>query len=70
MNHANLREHEELNIAEPQSGKASSSHANHEAERDHALSWRDINRVFFTAAAAGAIWFLGGAENPYITAIG
>jgi cation transport ATPase len=26
--------------------------------------------VFFTAAAAGAIWLHGGAENPYITAIG
>ncbi|MFZ3343417.1 MAG: cation-translocating P-type ATPase [Terriglobales bacterium] len=70
MNHANLKKHRELNIAKPHSRKASLSHANHEGEHDHALSWREINRVFFTAAAAGAIWFHGGAENPYITAVG
>jgi cation transport ATPase len=33
-------------------------------------SWREINRVLFVAAAAGGLWFLGGATNPYITAIG
>jgi transcriptional regulator GlxA family with amidase domain len=36
----------------------------------HALSWREINRVFFVAAAAGAIWFSAGVSNPYITAVG
>jgi uncharacterized protein YhfF len=56
VNHANLKKHQEPNIANPHSGKASLSHANHEGEQDHALSWREINRVFFTAAAAGAIW--------------
>ena len=35
-----------------------------------AVTWREINRVLFVAAAAGAIWFLGGVPNPYITAIG
>jgi heavy metal translocating P-type ATPase len=37
---------------------------------EHALNWREINRVLFVAAAAGAIWFLGGAPNPYLTTIG
>jgi heavy metal translocating P-type ATPase len=50
----------------------SSGHTDHEEDHDHehAVSWREINRVLFVAAAAGAIWFLGGATNPYITAIG
>src|ERR1700676_979217 len=39
-------------------------------EHEHALNWREINRVLFVAAAAAAIWFLGGARNPYITGIG
>jgi heavy metal translocating P-type ATPase len=48
------------------------AHADHEGEHDHrhALSWREINRVLFVAAAAGAIWFLQGASNPYLTALG
>jgi heavy metal translocating P-type ATPase len=37
---------------------------------EHALNWREINRVLFVAAAAGAIWFLGSAPNPYLTTIG
>ena len=43
-----------------------------EAELEHAqaLNWRDSNRVAFVAAAAGALWFLRGAQNPYITGIG
>ncbi|HEV7514184.1 MAG TPA: cation-translocating P-type ATPase [Candidatus Acidoferrum sp.] len=39
-------------------------------EREYALNWREINRVLFVAAAAGVIWFLGGARNPYVTGIG
>src|ERR1700690_2003421 len=44
----------------------------HEVERDHGhiASWREINRVLFVAAAAGAIWFLHGGSNPYLTALG
>src|ERR1700686_1668002 len=47
-------------------------HAGHEDDRDHgnAVNWREINRVLFVAAAAAAIWFLGGARNPYVTGIG
>src|ERR1700682_3264391 len=37
---------------------------------DIALSWRDLNRISFVAAAAGIIWFLRGASSPYITAVG
>jgi Cd2+/Zn2+-exporting ATPase/Cu+-exporting ATPase len=36
----------------------------------HSLSWREINRVLFVAAAAGTIWVLRGARDPYITDIG
>lgn len=39
-------------------------------EHGHALRWREINRVLFVAAAAGAIWFLGDGRDPYITGIG
>ena len=51
---------------------ASPHHPDHEDDHDHghALNWREINRVLFVAAAAGAIWFLRGSSNPYITAIG
>src|ERR1700688_4393018 len=41
-----------------------------EHEHTHALNWRDLNRVAFVAAAAAAVWFLGGTQNPYITGIG
>jgi P-type Cu+ transporter len=48
------------------------AHADSEDEHahEHALNWREINRVLFVAAAAGAIWFLGSAPNPYLTTIG
>jgi heavy metal translocating P-type ATPase len=39
-------------------------------EHEHALNWREINRVLFVAAAAAAISFLGGTQNPYITGVG
>jgi heavy metal translocating P-type ATPase len=46
----------------------------HEDEDEHGhedpLNWRELGRVGFVAAAAAAIWFLGGATNPYITASG
>jgi Cd2+/Zn2+-exporting ATPase/Cu+-exporting ATPase len=56
----------------PEQGSVSMAHADHEGEHDHrhALSWREINRVLFVAAAAGAIWFLQGASNPYLSALG
>ena len=47
-------------------------HAEHEDDQEHghALNWEEIYRVLFVAAAAGTIWFLGGARNPYVTAAG
>lgn len=44
--------------------------AGHEDDHGHAVNWREINRVLFVAAAAAAIWFLGGTRNPYVTGIG
>lgn len=34
------------------------------------MSRRDLNRLLFIAVAAGAIWFLHGAQAPYVTGIG
>src|ERR1700720_1012929 len=47
-------------------------HAAHEDghEQEHALNRLEIYRVLFVAVAAGAIWILGGARNPYVTGIG
>src|ERR1700676_2283301 len=49
-----------------------SEHADDVRDHDHghALNWREVNRVLLVAGAAGAIWFLRGASNPYITAVG
>jgi heavy metal translocating P-type ATPase len=41
-----------------------------EDDHGHAVSWRDITRVLFVAAAAGAVWFLRGTRDPYVTGIG
>jgi heavy metal translocating P-type ATPase len=54
--------------AHPQSDSARPG--DDEEGHHHALNWREVNRVVFVVAAAGAIWFLRGASNPYITAIG
>ncbi len=71
MNQTHLKEPEIKAVGVPQE-TASSSQTDLDDDHDHghALSWRDINRVLFVAAAAGAIWFLGGGSNRYITAIG
>ena len=59
----NVKEVEEL-----QSSDRVGHEDNHEHE--HALDWREINRVLFVAVAAAAIWFLSGRQNPYITGVG
>jgi heavy metal translocating P-type ATPase len=71
MNQANVKE-SEVKLVGPQQESRSTNHTDYEAadDRVHAVSWRDVNRVLFVAAAAGAIWFLGGARNPYVTGIG
>jgi Cd2+/Zn2+-exporting ATPase/Cu+-exporting ATPase len=60
----------DIKLAAAPPGDTSPSHTDHEDDHGHALNWRDISRVFFVAAAAGAIWFLGGVSKPYITAVG
>jgi heavy metal translocating P-type ATPase len=44
----------------------------HDVEQEHGqrLSWRELNRVFFVAAAAAAIWFQGQPPNALVTVIG
>src|ERR1700687_6163768 len=71
MNQANVKESRDKLVGSQQ-GSVSTNHPDHEDEHDHrhALNWRDVNRVLFVAAAAAAIWFLGGVPNPYITGIG
>jgi heavy metal translocating P-type ATPase len=72
MDQTNVKEAEALRMAESHQVDGSADHGSHEQEHDHEhpLNRSEIARVLFTAAAAGAIWFLGGARNPYITAIG
>jgi heavy metal translocating P-type ATPase len=70
MNQTNLSEAETPKIAGSNPVSGSAEHEGHEDEHENPLNWREISRVLFTAAAAGAIWFLGGARNPYITAVG
>jgi heavy metal translocating P-type ATPase len=56
--------------ANPRSKPESSGHAASEQEHAHALNWRELNRVFFVAAAAAAIWFMRGEKSAYIIGIG
>ncbi len=72
MNQAQLKQREvagnEKEVEELQSLERPGHEDSHEHE--HPLDWREINRVLFVAAAAAAIWFLGGARNPYIAGVG
>jgi heavy metal translocating P-type ATPase len=72
MTQAELKQAEAVRNGDEAEILPASGHPNHEDEHEHAhaLNWREINRVLFVAAAAGAIWFLGGACNPYVTGIG
>ena len=72
MTKAQLKQAEPVRNTDEGEKLPSLDHADHEDghEHEHALHWREINRVLFVAAATAAIWFLGGARNPYVTAIG
>src|SRR6202165_5083690 len=72
MTQAELKQAEAEKYVTAEQRPVSSNHADHEDghEHEHALNWRDVNRVLFVAAAAGAAWVLGGVPNPYITGIG
>ena len=72
MTQAQLKQAEAVRHANETEKRPSSGHADHEAghEQEHAVNWREINRVLFVAMAAAAIWFLGGARNRYVTGVG
>jgi P-type Cu+ transporter len=72
MNRAEAKEEQLLASSGGQSGHnlmADTSHGEPH-EHEHALDWREIGRVLFVAAAAGALWFVRGEHNLYITIIG
>jgi P-type Cu+ transporter len=68
MNHADA----EHNIRElpgtQEAGKSSEPATDH--DHPHSVSRADTSRVLFVAAAAGAIWFLHGTSNAYVTSLG
>jgi heavy metal translocating P-type ATPase len=72
MSPSNRKASEAKKLPDAGEQKIPSHHADEEGDdgHEHALNWREINRVLFVAAAAGAIWFLGRSTNPYLTAIG
>jgi Cd2+/Zn2+-exporting ATPase/Cu+-exporting ATPase len=71
MNRVNVKE-PEVKLVGTQQESPAPSHTDREDDHDHgnALNWWDINRVLFVAVAAGAVWILGGARNPYVVAVG
>jgi Cd2+/Zn2+-exporting ATPase/Cu+-exporting ATPase len=71
-NHPNVKEPDAEKLLGISGDNVPSAHANDEdhLNHGHALNSLDVTRVVFVAAAAGAMWFLGGSSNPYITAIG
>src|ERR1700736_1608480 len=72
MTQTELKQAEAVRKADEEKKLVSADRDDHEEghEHEHALNWREINRVLFVAAAAAAIWFLGGARNPYVTGVG
>ena len=70
MSKAKVLQPEEERLVNPQERGAPLGRSVNDQDDEHALTWREINRVLFVAAAAAAVWFLGGVRNPYITAIG
>src|ERR1700693_1157362 len=69
MTQTELKQAEAVRNADKAEKLRLSTHDDHEDEHQHALNWSEIYRVLFVAVAAGAIWFLGGARNPYVTGI-
>jgi cation transport ATPase len=72
MTRAELKQAEVVRNADESETPPSSHQDDHEDTHDHehALNRREIIRVVFVAAAAAAIWFIGGARNPYVTGLG
>jgi P-type Cu+ transporter len=67
-----MQRYDESRAHEDEVSTAGRDAREHVDEHGHteALSWRELNRVLFVAAAAAAIWFAGGAPNAFVTAIG
>src|ERR1700693_4159845 len=72
MNQTDLNESQAVKFigAHSHDGSTDNDHSEGHHDHEHAVSWREINRVLFVAAAAGAVWLLHGASNPYMTALG
>jgi heavy metal translocating P-type ATPase len=72
MAQAELKQAEAKKSVLEEESSLSSDHTDHQDDHEHghALNWAEIYRVLFVAVAAGAIWFLAGARNPYVTGIG
>jgi heavy metal translocating P-type ATPase len=71
MNHANAPQPEAVElVASNHTHNSPQTDHDDDHEHDHPLNWREISRVLFVAVAAGAVWYLGGASSPLITAIG
>jgi heavy metal translocating P-type ATPase len=72
MKRAQLKQQEVAGNVKEVEELQSSDRPGHEdsREHEHALNRREINRVLFVAVTAAAIWFLGGARNPYIMGVG
>src|ERR1700730_4999949 len=72
MNLPNLKEPEVSMPVKSHQSNDATGHGGHEDDSEHAhsLDWREIARVLFVAAAAGAMWFVGRSSIPYTTAIG
>jgi len=70
MNQSHVNEPDREKLLGVNGNKASTDDASYHDDHGHSLSWRDVNRVLFVAAAAGAMWFLGRSPNAYIIGIG
>ena len=70
MNDANVKEQDAAKFLGASGDNLPPARLHDDDDHGHALSWREINRVLFVAAAAGAVWFLHGVSNPYVIVIG
>src|SRR5579863_179636 len=70
MNQSPVKEPDGEKLIAVNGNNVSSDDASNDDDHGYSLSWRDINRVLFVAAAAGAMWFLSRSVNPYTIAIG
>ena len=70
MNQAKTTISEEEKLIHRNESHEPAKHSEPEGDHGHTLSWRDINRVLFVAAAAVFLWFHRGSSSYYTTSIG